>query len=409
MHRLSGTAWLIAIAAVSAAFARVEGGRLPYFMLYLAIAALAHALAQALAVNGLAVSRRLSHQRCFAGQAIELHTEVRNTALWPLPAVEVRSAAPARVVTDGPTSAVFGLGPRRTAHLRQRFVPARRGLYRWDDVQVRTADPLGVGAHSRRFRLAAELLVYPRTAWLPDFAAAQPRAHGQTQQKRRTPEDSDLLLGIRDYADGDGLSRVHWKVSARFGELKSKEFARPGAGDALVAVDLDRRFAAGDGDDTVEEMTVEAAASLCRHFLAAGRRTGLVVAGRRLDVVPVVRGPEHLHRLLAALATAATGGEPCLPAALAQARALPPGSSVVLVTAASDVELARGVLALRAHGHRVAIVHVDRASFLPGAAGSGAASGPDLLRRLREFGAAAVPLRRGDDLSSVLGGLPRGA
>lgn len=412
MPLLSGPGWLVVIAFAASLFARVEGGRLPYFMLYLSVAALAHVAWEMVSANSLSVSRRLSTSRCFAGQQVVLRTEVRNLGPLPIACLELRAGTPSDVATDGPPGAVLSLGPRQALAFDHRLVAARRGLYRWDDVEIRLVDALGLHRERRRFALGVDLLVYPRVVSLPGFSASEPRAHGQTHQKRRTPEDSDMLLGIRDYVDGDGLSRVHWKVSARTGELKSKEFARPGAGDALVALDLERRFAAGVEEDSVEEAGVDAAAALCNHFLTLGRRTGLVVAGRRVDVVPVFRGPEQLYKMLAALATAATGGELFAPAVLQHARGLAPGSTIVMVTPSTDPDLARSVTTLRAHGHRVTVVSIDRASFLLEAPPGDGHVGLDVMRlRLREMGARTIALRRGDDLPRALGAVPdiRGA
>lgn len=409
----SGPGWLVLTAFAAALFARVEGGRLPYFMLYLSLAALALAAWQAVAVNFLSVRRHLSTSRCFVGQEVVLRTEVRNLGPLPFPCVELRVGTPEGLSAGGPsasgaagppqaTGAAFSLGPWRTFAFEERVVPGRRGLYRSDDVEVRIVDALGLHEQRRRFPLRAELLVYPRVVPLPRFAASEPRAHGQAQQKRRTPEDSDALLGIRDYVEGDGPTRIHWKVSARTGELKSKEFARPGAGDALVALDLDQRLLAGAGEDGVEEVGVATAAALCNHFLRLGRRAGLVVTGRRRDVVPASRGPEQLYRMLAVLATAGGGGEAFAPAVLRQARELPRGSTVALVTASTDANLVRLVTDLLARGHRPAVVCIDRGSFL---AGEAAAAGPEfdlLLGSLRQLGARTLPLRRGDDLARAL-------
>lgn len=53
-------------------------------------------------------------------------------------------------------------------------------------------------------------------------------------------QDPTEIFDIRDYADGDSLRAVHWKLSTKFEELKTKDFGSTDNRKTLILVDLSR-------------------------------------------------------------------------------------------------------------------------------------------------------------------------
>lgn len=99
---------------------------------------------------------------------------------------------------------------------------------------INTSDPLGFFIGQRTCADEEIALVYPRFASLSkrrpvrelETAAAAPRAGSGTE-----------LFGIREYRAGDSLRRIHWRSSARHGELVVREYEPPGVQIIRIAVD----------------------------------------------------------------------------------------------------------------------------------------------------------------------------
>lgn len=51
-------------------------------------------------------------------------------------------------------------------------------------------------------------------------------------------EDASEIIGIREYLPGDSLKRIHWKASARAGELMVKDYGKPICIDTVLLMDL---------------------------------------------------------------------------------------------------------------------------------------------------------------------------
>ncbi|HEX9098389.1 MAG TPA: DUF58 domain-containing protein [Candidatus Dormibacteraeota bacterium] len=103
--------------------------------------------------------------------------------------------------------------------------PVRRGRVDARGMSLERGDPLGFFKHHGP-RVESELgLVLPRFTALAarphvrelEASAAAPRAGSGTE-----------MFGVREYRPGDPLRRIHWRSSARHGELIVREFEPPG-------------------------------------------------------------------------------------------------------------------------------------------------------------------------------------
>ena len=111
-----------------------------------------------------------------------------------------------------------------------------RGVYVVGPVTYEKTDP--VGLVSRRFESGTpvELLVAPRVTDLPVFAGGLTHdLDGATSQQLSM---SDLAFhALREYAPGDDLRHVHWRSSAKAGELLVRQYHETHRGHVTVLVD----------------------------------------------------------------------------------------------------------------------------------------------------------------------------
>jgi uncharacterized protein (DUF58 family) len=135
---------------------------------------------------------------------------------------------PARLtgfIGSEPVSAAAGVVPRSGWNRHIALAALRRGPVGARSWVVESSDPLGL-FRSRRLSPDAEIaLVLPRFASLSrrpevrelEASLAAPRAGSGTE-----------LFGVREYRPGDPLRRIHWRSSARHGELVVREYEPPG-------------------------------------------------------------------------------------------------------------------------------------------------------------------------------------
>ncbi|MDS0294025.1 DUF58 domain-containing protein [Halogeometricum luteum] len=133
-----------------------------------------------------------------------------------------------------------------------------RGEHRLGPVAVVATDVLGLAERELVASGTDAVLVFPRVRRLSSGARNDLWAlHDAEFSSRR--EEFDRL---REYVRGDSLRDVHWKSSAKRGDLIVKEFVAESDASAI-------RIAAGGARGADDEMA-EAAATLCLAFVRSG-------------------------------------------------------------------------------------------------------------------------------------------
>lgn len=165
----------------------------------------------------------------------------------------------------------------------------RRGWLECPPLLLATVFPLGLArAWSRRIRLPARCLVYPRPA---TDAAIRLATGSEGESAAGSLEDGEDFTGLRGFQPGDPLARISWKTLARGQGLYTKEFRAPLAETRWI-----------DWDDFSPLATEDRLSLMTRALLdadAAGMVYGLRLPG---GVVLPDSGTSHRQRCLEALA-----------------------------------------------------------------------------------------------------------
>ena len=108
--------------------------------------------------------------------------------------------------------------------------------------EIRLIDIFGVFSVGVKYPIYAEAIVSPRL-YDDVKVTAQDRGSdtvfGDTSLPRKGSDITEVY-NVRDYIPGDAPNTVHWKLSGKFGSLKSKEFGATDDRRMLILVDLSR-------------------------------------------------------------------------------------------------------------------------------------------------------------------------
>ncbi|SCW76210.1 Uncharacterized conserved protein, DUF58 family, contains vWF domain [Paenibacillus tianmuensis] len=273
-----------------------------------------------------------------------------------------------RIVRRGTAEAGF----RRDAVMRCTVHGLARGVYRQEALIVSAVDAFGLVQAKRESAGGGQLWALPGgSGTATPLPGAAPE--GARPASRRPPGSDPVpqVSGTRPYAPGDPLRRIHWRSSARTGELRAKETELPAAGRQLIVLD-----AAGAGGsagaalwaDPALAAAAEAAAGLARRALEQGARVRLAVSDGQSGAAEAQgRGRDgELLRLLAAVPRGEARADAFAELALREARSAG-GAALTLVTARADAQLAAALRGLPRGAARVVYVHEPGAAW-PGPA-----------------------------------------
>ena len=192
-----------------------------------------------------------------------------------------------------------------------------RGIYALREAQLVGSDVLGLFRARRRVALeagaASEIFIGP--ALLPPLASSALARGGRNRrgvQRRAQPGGGDELHGTRPYVTGDDLRHIHWKTTARTGELVLREWEQNGRAATLVVWDGALQSEWGSGASSSTECGLILVASLLASFADDALPCALAVLGQQARFCAQnrlrARGAELLeNEALEALAQARSG------------------------------------------------------------------------------------------------------
>src|SRR6478735_9933936 len=145
-----------------------------------------------------------------------------------------------------------------------------RGRFHTGPLMVRTTDPFGLVQLDRQFTATTEVMVTPEVVPLPLIrTAGGGGSTGEARPHRVGVVGQDDVL-VREYRQGDDVRRIHWRSTARLGELMVRREEQAWDPSAPIILDSRARAHAGPGMHSSLEWAISAAGSVAIHFLADG-------------------------------------------------------------------------------------------------------------------------------------------
>jgi uncharacterized protein (DUF58 family) len=266
-------------------------------------------------------------------------------------------ATPLLIVTDvfdnGRRAARFvlpALPAGETAKTAYRLPTDRRGRFHIGPLAVSASDPFGLARRTWTLTTPGDVLVCPRVHDIlaPRQAGGRLVASVETVNARAQAADGEDFLTLREYEVGDDLRRVHWRSTARVGDLMIRQDEAQWRARAIIL--LDTRPDAHDRRSF--ETAVEATASVVDRLTRMRRRVEVIASNGQSLGAPTARSG---WAVMDRLATIQPGGEDSLAGLLTSLRAHRRAALVVaIVGSLGDVEL-DALGALTAHGTAVMV------------------------------------------------------
>ncbi|SCD72754.1 Protein of unknown function DUF58 [Streptomyces sp. di188] len=214
-------------------------------------------------------SRRLSPGRVPAGTEARVHLRMDNVSRMPTGLLMLQDRVP-YVLGPRPRFVLDRMeaGGRREVSYRVRS--DLRGRYPLGPLQLRLSDPFGMCELNRSFSSYDTLTVTPRVEALPPVRlSGESKGYGDGLQRSLALAGEDDVIP-RGYRYGDDLRRVHWRSTARYGELMVRREEQPQRARCTVLLDTRAIAYEGAGPDSPFEWAVSGAASVLVHMLERG-------------------------------------------------------------------------------------------------------------------------------------------
>ena len=354
-------------------------------------------------------ARRLARHRTAWGDLIPLEVEVWNRGRMPLAWLRADDAASPglivreRALTDSDRGRalrnVWTLAPSERVTRRYHVGGVQRGVFELGPVELSVGDLFAQHAARDERPRIDRFFVHPRVVAAPALRRRD-RWGGFDRALAGLSEDPARFAGVREYAPGDPVRRIHARTSARLGRPMVKRFEPSRDREVILALDVQSEEAPA-WDLSVDEEVVESlfviVASLARSLAAEGAAMGLAAAAysgavRRFAMLPVSSAPGQLERLLDLLARLSPQPSAPFEQLLSTlARVARPGSTIVIVSARDSRQWTAQLRTLQRAGCGVVILATGAADRAPAGPPAVAGSSRFDIRRAHSTARGARP------------------
>jgi uncharacterized protein (DUF58 family) len=334
---------------------------------------LAYVMLTCLGLNVLLAGRRLRqlHGRrrigdpAFAGDPFGVDLRATNGGRSRLIGVGLEDHAPGQIAFASSPELPAG----RTMIQRREVTLPARGRYTWGPLEAVSGYPFGLARRRVTLTSDEDVLVLPRLGRLHRgrlrrFLTPIGLAHvPMRRQARRHPTAQSEFHGLRAFRSGDSPRWIHWRTSARCGELMVREFEDVPTDNLILVLDPWRPATAesplssqGRGELGTDshfsplEDAVSLAATICWEWCRQkGDRLVLAVAGSEPTIIDGSTSKEHAIQALECLAALTGDANPDQTPLLDTLAAIPLPPASILVVSSRNPGPLQAALALRLH------------------------------------------------------------
>jgi uncharacterized protein (DUF58 family) len=248
-----------------------------------------------------------------------------------------------------------------------------RGRFVVGPLSLRFADLFGLVELTRSFTSTDALVVTPTVVPLPPVHLGGDWAGGGDSRARSISTMGEDDVTTREYRHGDDLRRVHWRSTARYGELMVRREEQPWQNRGVLLLDTRASSHRGDGPGSSFEWAVSATASVGAHLARDGfglrfvTDIGNEVSGYSAEAMA---GTPFEGVLLDTLALVSTSGGQSLSSGLASIRrGGGEGLVIAVLGSLTDADL-DALTRFRHHASACVAIMLDTATWTSSVTGS---------------------------------------
>jgi len=341
--------------------------------------------------RSLHVERFSDARRGSVGDVFKERFDILNGSRLPALWIEVRNATP---ISASGSRLLTMLRAHQKQSYAVRMWLTRRGSFPLGPTIVTISDPIGLFRIEKRLEASKSVTVLPMVFPIENFLSPPGLLPGGRVIRRKSTDITPHASGVREYNFGDPMKRIHWPTTIRRGQLMVKEFDQDPQAEVWLFLDGQQGAQASRYHDEIPELPVEdllftrrpkfslppstleygvtITASLAHYFIRQKRSVGFVVADRTYTMIPAEHNERQENKILETLAFLEGKGNLSIAALVeAQARNLPSGSSVILITPSVRDELLIAVDTIQLRNLQPVVILLNAASFGGPKAGPG--------------------------------------
>jgi uncharacterized protein (DUF58 family) len=264
-------------------FAYLEGGNLPYAVFYMLIISFFTSLIFVNSISGKIDVRFKSDKNTFTrNQQAEITEIIYNEGYLPMPYIYYLNNSLKNIDNDY-KGLLFSLNAEKTRWNNNKVLFNKRGKYNISNISLEFGDFFNIVKYNKNINKDIFVYVYPEVYKISEINSGGKDIYRENFSLDSRNTDIHKFKDIRKYQVGESLKKIHWKVTAKKGELYSKNNDNVSVNDVLLILDMNIKNNYMDASKDVEEELVSYFLSVVNFFIASGIRVRVLINNEKSE------------------------------------------------------------------------------------------------------------------------------
>jgi uncharacterized protein (DUF58 family) len=325
----------------SFAYAMFQGGFISWFVFYSFLPFALYAVFFFLyPLREWEVKREVNKQEFYSGERLTVKVTIKRKIPFPLFYLVVQEVLPPALGyhTAAPKQFLYPLF-RRKFSWEYEIQPLRRGEHVFRSFKLRSADPFGFINKEGEKECEDTILVFPAYETLHINRRKNSLGDSVAARKLNNNVETMMVAGVREYQQGDKISLVDWKATARKQTMMTKEFEAEQTQHTTVIMDCTK----GQSFSGFENV-VTYTASVIHSLLKLGRKCELISISESRNCLSLAKGTTSMKNVLYFLAKVDDSAQlPFSTVVLEECQRASSANHLVMITSSVSPELSAAV------------------------------------------------------------------
>ena len=264
-------------------FVYFYGGKVPYMLFYtIILLPVVSLLYTALVYFRFKYGQDIDKRFVTKGDKVNFIFSINNEDFFLYPYIRISFYGAKTIFANQFQVRNFSLTPFRGKTYSLELMCNYRGNYEIGINSVEIEDFLGLFAFKYNIFDPKYVTVYPRIIRLDKFSLKTDFMSDTHSVLNTKNEDMSTIADVRKYAYGDSLKRIHWKLTAKSGNIMVKKFQSTSETSAIMLLDLRKNSLENGHNIILEDKLIEAVVSVLHYCLFSWIPINLVYFSERL-------------------------------------------------------------------------------------------------------------------------------
>ncbi|GCD09867.1 hypothetical protein Ctaglu_14900 [Clostridium tagluense] len=348
---------IVFLSIVAFIFAFLSGGNLPYAIFYVfTFSIILGIIYMCIAKKSLNAKLRYDSKIYNVGDIANFTIIAENLGIIPTPYVYVQSIM-LRSLIEGYRGNLIFLGGDKCVWIKNKILFTKRGIYDFGDISLEASDLFCILKSVKNIHKELYIKVYPKVYDLSNISLSGRDCYENRINSKSGIDDFTLIKDIRKYNTGDNLKKVHWKLSAKHGELYVKNFDSISGKECNLFMNMHIDNLGSDLFEIIEEDMVDFSVSLAKYMVNNRIRTKLFINAKEQKNIEVESKEAFLGLMEYFLKSKSDGTLEFTSFIKSNLRHIPKGNWIGIVSIAVDDSLRDVLMNLKEMGYRVNVFY----------------------------------------------------